>query len=67
MARLERAAIELTRVEMHLFAAAARRQFGGLLGGSAGDALVADANQRMSAQGIRRPERFAAMLGPCSP
>ena len=49
---------------MGLFAAAARRRLGGLLGGDEGRALVAEADAWMASQGIRNPARMAAMLAP---
>jgi hypothetical protein len=49
---------------MALFAAAARRCRGELLGGEAGRALVAEADAWMAAQSIRDPDRMARMLAP---
>jgi tetratricopeptide (TPR) repeat protein len=47
-----------------MLAAAGRRQLGRLLGGDEGKALVREADDAMEAEGIRRPERIAAMLVP---
>jgi hypothetical protein len=49
---------------LHLYAAAARRQLGTLLGGDEGAMLEADADRRMVGQGVVRPERLAALLVP---
>jgi hypothetical protein len=47
-----------------LFAAAARRQRGQLLGGADGAALSEQAERWMALQGIVRPEPFAELLAP---
>ncbi len=49
---------------MKLYAAAARRARGTILGGDEGAALVAAADEWMRSQRIVRPERFAGMLVP---
>ncbi len=50
---------------MSLFAAAAQRSLGSLLGGDEGRALVAAADQWMTSQGIRNPARMASLyIGP---
>ena len=49
---------------MALHAASARRQLGVLLGGDAGAAAVAQAEEAMKALGVRVPERYAQMLLP---
>jgi eukaryotic-like serine/threonine-protein kinase len=54
----------LTAADMALHAAVARRRRGALMGGDAGRVLVAAADAMMAAQGIRNPERMAAMLAP---
>jgi len=46
---------------MALFAAASQRSLGSLLGGDEGMALVAEADQWMTSQGIRNPARMAAL------
>jgi hypothetical protein len=51
-------------VELRLYAAAARRQRGRLLGGDDGRALIADADTIFAAEGVVRPDRFAGMLVP---
>jgi hypothetical protein len=52
---------------MRLFAAAARRQLGLLLGGDEGRTLVAGADAGMAGQQVVRPERMAALLVPLGP
>ena len=54
----------LAGADMALHAAVARRRRGGSMGGEAGRDLVAAADAWMRAQGIRNPERMAAMLAP---
>jgi hypothetical protein len=49
---------------MVLYAAAARRQLGVLLGGSEGGELVADAETVMRAEEVASPERFGHWLAP---
>jgi serine/threonine protein kinase/tetratricopeptide (TPR) repeat protein len=53
--------------QIELFAAAARRRLGVLLGGDEGRDLVARADAWMAAQSIRNPERMAACLVPGFP
>lgn len=50
--------------QLAAYAAAARRQYGTLIGGEAGRAHVAQADAWMAAQGVVDPTRFAAMLAP---
>jgi hypothetical protein len=50
--------------DMHGHAHAARYQLGLLIGGSQGESLVRQANDAMTAEGIRAPGRFAQMLVP---
>jgi hypothetical protein len=60
-----RSAIERARaVDMSLHGAAARHQMGLLLGGGEGANQVREAEDAMTACGIRAPARFAAMLVP---
>jgi len=60
-----RDAVRLARAaDMHGYARAASRQLGLLLGGDEGARLVAEAEQEMTAAGIRVPSRFAATLVP---
>ena len=61
---LESAEASFDSCEMPLHAACARRLRGKLVGGAAGDGLVAAADDWLRGQGIVRPERFAAMLAP---
>jgi hypothetical protein len=49
---------------MGLYAAAARRCLGLMVGGDEGRDLVAVADAWMAAQTIRNPERMTAMLAP---
>jgi hypothetical protein len=48
-------------LSMSLFAVAARRRLGTLLGGDEGNALVIEADQWMKSQGIRNPPLMAAL------
>jgi serine/threonine protein kinase len=51
-------------VDMPLYAAAAQRRLGALLGGAEGKGLVATADARLIGEGVVRPDRFTAMLLP---
>ena len=51
-------------VEMAAHAAAARHELGLTIGGEEGAALVREAENAMTALGIRAPSRFAVMLVP---
>jgi hypothetical protein len=53
--------------DMSLYAAAARRRMGELLGGDEGKARVAEADGWMTSQGIRKPGRITAMYMPGFP
>jgi hypothetical protein len=64
LAALDLAATRYDAVEMELFAAAARRRRGVLLGGAEGRALVAAADARMARERITNPERWTAMYAP---
>jgi hypothetical protein len=61
---LSRAVAECEAADLALFAAAARRQLGRLLGGDEGRDHVARADAWMHGQSIRNPARFAACLVP---
>jgi len=61
---LESAEAGFTRGDMALYATAARRRRGELMGGEAGRDLVAAADTWMTGQGIKNPERMTAMLAP---
>jgi hypothetical protein len=47
---------------MPIFAAAARRQLGSLLGGDAGKVMVDEADDALRAEDVVRPDAFASML-----
>ena len=63
-ALLEAAEKELDAADMALHATVARRRRGELAGGDDGRALIEAADAWMAGQGIRNPERMAAMLAP---
>jgi tetratricopeptide (TPR) repeat protein len=64
VAILDEAARAFDGAEMAMWAAAARRQRGDLVGGEEGLALVRAADAFMSGEGIKNPARIAAMLAP---
>jgi len=49
---------------MNLYAAAARRRLGQLMGGAEGAELIAAADRWMNAQRIKKPARLTRMLAP---
>ncbi len=57
----------LEAADMRMYAAAARRQRGRLLGGAEGEKLVQQADALMKAEGVREPARIAAVLVPGFP
>jgi len=61
---LQEAVERCEETDMALYAAAARRRLGQVLGGDEGAALVEEAEQWMRGQGIVRPDRWTAMLAP---
>jgi hypothetical protein len=61
---LGEAATALESAHMHLYAAAARRRLGQLLGGEQGQALIAAADSWITSQGIRSPARMTAVKAP---
>jgi hypothetical protein len=61
---LTQAEEEFHTADMEMYAAAARRQRGKLLGGDEGTALIASADAFMAEQDVKVPERIAAMLAP---
>ena len=63
----ERAIGAYRALDMSLFAAAAQRSLGRLLGGDEGHALVAEADRWMTSQGIRNPARMAALYSASAP
>jgi class 3 adenylate cyclase len=64
---LEGAESRLDAVGMALYASAARYRRGQLLGGDAGDRLVAEAREWLHARGAVQPARLVAMLAPGFP
>jgi hypothetical protein len=64
VARLREAISAAEAADMLLHAAAARLRLGLLLGGEIGNRHASEAREWMTAQEIRAPERFAAMLVP---
>jgi hypothetical protein len=61
---LKSAAARCDAADLALYAAAARRRLGELLGGDEGRNLVAQADVWMAGQQIRNPARMTAMLAP---
>ena len=49
---------------MNLYAAAARRRLGELLGGAAGRALIEDADRFFAGQNVKNPSRMVALIVP---
>ncbi len=64
LSRLHAAEDAFSTLDMPLHGAVAKRRRGALIGGSDGRALVEEADAWMSAQTIRSPAKFAAMLAP---
>lgn len=64
---LEQTAEVLTRQEMLLYAAAARRQLGRLLGGDRGRELLAEGDAVFEQEGVRNPDAFEELLLPGDP
>jgi len=64
VALLVDAAARLEAADMRLWAAAARRRQGQLVGGDAGCGLVAQADSWMMGQGVKAPARLTAMYAP---
>jgi hypothetical protein len=64
VARLGEAAASADAADMKLYAAAARRRQGLLVGGSQGAALVEHADAFMASQRIQNPTRMADLLAP---
>ena len=63
--RALRSAIDLAeRADMRGYVAASQYQLGSLIGGDEGQKLKETAEERMIAQGVRVPPRFAATLVP---
>jgi hypothetical protein len=52
---------------MRMYAAAARRQRGRLLGGDEGQELIRRADELMTGEGVREPDRVTHMLAPGFP
>jgi hypothetical protein len=64
---LREAIDRLHAVDMDIFAQAARRRLGQLLGGDEGRLLIQESENWMGAQGIRKPARMAAVFAPGFP
>ena len=64
---LAEAAARFEAVDMPLYAAAARRRLGQLLGGDEGGSLVAKADSWMRGQNIKNPARMGAIFAPGFP
>jgi hypothetical protein len=58
------AVVKLDAADMPLYAAAARRRLGALVGGNEGERLVAGADEVLRAAEIASPVRFSALLAP---
>ncbi|MGM0491095.1 MAG: ATP-binding protein, partial [Planctomycetota bacterium] len=63
---LETSVRELDGWEMALYAAAAKRRLGGLMGGRKGREILNAGTEFMTGQGIRSPEEMTRMLCPAS-
>jgi hypothetical protein len=61
------AASAFDAAQMALFAAAAKRRHGEMIGGESGRAAIAEADAWMNAHGVTRPSRMTAMLAPGVP
>jgi serine/threonine protein kinase len=64
VAQLRDAVRGFEAAEMKLYAAAARRRLGGLVGGDAGAQMVREADEWMIAQTVKVPAKMTAMLAP---
>jgi hypothetical protein len=64
---LREAIDRLNGVDMYIFAEAARRRLGQLLGAEEGRRLIEESEAWMTAQGIRNPARMAAVFAPGFP
>jgi hypothetical protein len=62
--RLESAVAGFDGAGMKVYASAARRCLGGILGGAEGADLVARENAWQQSQSIRNPDRFTALFAP---
>ena len=62
--QLKFAATQFQQIEASMFSAAAQYQLGRLLGGDAGQQQLAEAEQRMRAQNVLRPDRIANLFAP---
>jgi serine/threonine protein kinase len=67
VAKLVDAEVRFGEQRIGLYAAAAQRRRGELLGGEEGRAVVAAADEDMRSRGVRDPDRFAAVLAPGFP
>lgn len=62
--RLAYAEAALEAANMPQFGAAAKWRRGEVMGAPAGDRLIAEAEDWMRSQGVRRPDRMVAMMAP---
>jgi hypothetical protein len=62
--KLEAAVASLDQVQTRMYAAAARRRLGRLVGGDQGQRVLAEGTAFMTAQGVVDPERMTLMLAP---
>jgi hypothetical protein len=62
--RLGQAVRQLDACGWGCFGAAARRQYGMLLGGGAGDRIVSDVDEYLTGQEVKRPDRLCAVQAP---
>ena len=61
---LARSLVGLEAADVGLYANAARRRLGEVLGGDEGSQLIREADATMRREAIKAPDRFAAMLAP---
>jgi len=64
IALLTRATENFEHADMNLYAAAARRRLGEIVGGERGQELITDADAWMERQKIKNPEKLTRMLAP---
>jgi hypothetical protein len=64
IAALQQAIVGFDAADMSLWSAAAKRRLGVLIGGDRGRELQLEGTDALSREGVRRPERWTAMLVP---